>query len=105
VSVRDPLGSCVGFDWDEANTLKNWQKHAVTPEEAEEVFFHEPLLFQEDQRHSAKEKRYQVLGETSVGRRLLVVFAVRKKLIRVISTRDMTQRESEAYDRYEKENT
>jgi uncharacterized protein len=104
VSVRDPLASCVGFDWDEANTLKNWLKHAVTPEEVEEVFFHEPLLFQGDKKHSTKEKRYQILGETSGGRRLLVVFAVRKNLIRVISARDMTQRESEAYGRYEEKN-
>jgi len=45
------------------------------------------------------------MGETPAGRGLLVVFTVRKKLIRVISARDMNRRETEAYTRYEKENS
>ncbi len=32
-----------GFDWDEANLLKNWEKHGVTHLEAEQVFFNQPL--------------------------------------------------------------
>jgi uncharacterized DUF497 family protein len=28
-----------GFDWDEANLAKNWEKHHVTPWECEQVFF------------------------------------------------------------------
>jgi len=40
--VYDPFGECVGFDWDESNVAKNWERHRVTPEEAEDVFFHEP---------------------------------------------------------------
>ena len=36
---KDPLESCNGFDWDEANARKNWETHRVTPEEAEDVFF------------------------------------------------------------------
>jgi hypothetical protein len=35
---KDPLEACTGFDWDEANTHKNWEGHRVAPEEAEEVF-------------------------------------------------------------------
>ena len=38
---RDPLENCTGFDWDEDNAEKNWERHKVTPEEAEDVFFHE----------------------------------------------------------------
>jgi hypothetical protein len=101
----DPIESCVGFDWDESNSSKNWQKHRVSPDEAESIFFHDPLLLRSDTEHSVREKRYAAMGETPAGRRLLVVFTIRRKLIRVISARDMTRRESEAYTRYEKENS
>ena len=33
---KDPLEACNGFDWDDANADKNWERHRVTPEEAEE---------------------------------------------------------------------
>jgi uncharacterized protein len=56
-----PLDDCVGFDWDEANTQKNWDRHRVTPEEAEDVSFNEPLVVRSDIRHSQREKRYFAL--------------------------------------------
>lgn len=97
----DPLEECVGFDWDEWNTSKNWERHRVTPEEAEDVFFHEPLVVRSDSKHARGERRYCALGQTSVGRLLFVAFTVRRKLIRVISVRDMNRREAEAYTRHE----
>ena len=105
VARADPLDSCTGFDWDEANTFKNWERHRITPEEAEDVFFHEPLVVRGDVRHSIREKRYYALGQTASGRRLFVAFTIRRTLIRVISVRDMNGNESELYDKYEeKEN-
>ena len=101
MAARDPLENCTGFDWDDANTHKNWERHQVTPEEAEDVFFHEPLVVRSDIGHSKTEKRYFALGQTSVGRRLFIVFTVRRKLIRVISARDMNRNETGAYERYE----
>ncbi len=99
---RDPLEDCIGFDWDEDNAHKNWAAHQVTPEEAEDVFFNDPLVVRSDGRHSAKEKRYYALGQTGGGRALFLVFTIRRKLIRVISVRDMNRRELEAYERVEK---
>jgi uncharacterized DUF497 family protein len=104
VAAADPLENCTGFDWDEANT-HNWDRHDVSPEEAEDIFFHEPLVVRSDARHSKREKRYYALGQTGIGRRLFVVFTVRRELIRVISARDMNRNESEAYDRYEEEDS
>ena len=98
----DPWEQCVGFDWDEANSQKNWDRHQVTPEEAEDVFFSEPLVVRGDVRHSMIEQRYYALGQTSQGRRLFVAFTIRRKLIRVISVRDMSRNEREIY-RNEKE--
>ena len=51
-----------------------------------------------------QEKRYRAMGQTSKGRKLLVVFTVRRNLIGVISVRDLNRRENEEYTRYEKEN-
>ena len=103
MAAVDPLEDCLGFDWDDANTHKNWERHRVAPEEAEDAFFHEPLVVRSDLRHSKREKRYYALGQTGAGRRLFVVFTVRRKLIRVISARDMNRNESDTYERYEKE--
>jgi uncharacterized DUF497 family protein len=101
MTVGDPLGECVGFDWDEANIVKNWERHKVTPEEAEDVFFQEPLVVRGDFSHSSSEKRYRAIGRTSRGRLLFIAYTVRRKMIRVISARDMNRREAEEYRRHE----
>ena len=101
MAPSDPLDACVGFEWDEANAHKNWERHRVTPEEAEDVFFHEPLVVRSDLRHSKREKRYYALGTTGVGRRLFVAFTIRRKRIRVISVRDMNRNETEVYRTHE----
>jgi uncharacterized DUF497 family protein len=100
---KDRLDVCTGFDWDEANTQKNWERHGVTPEEAEEVFFNEPLVVLSDVSHSKREKRYYALGQTDGGRHLFVAFTIRGSLLRVISVRDMNRRERTAYAFHEKE--
>jgi uncharacterized DUF497 family protein len=97
----DPLETCVGFNWDEANTHKNWERHQVTPEEAEDIFFHEPLVVRSDVGHSRSKKRYYALGQTANGRGLFVAFTIRRKLIRVISARDMNRNETESYGKHE----
>jgi uncharacterized DUF497 family protein len=100
---KNPLNACTGFEWDEANAHKNWERHRVTPEEAEDVFFNEPLVVRSDVRHSKREKRYYALGQTSGGRRLFVAFTIRHTLFRVITVRDMNRREMDAYAKREKE--
>ncbi|MBV8834059.1 MAG: BrnT family toxin [Acidobacteriaceae bacterium] len=98
---RDPFETCLGFDWDESNAQKNWDRHQVTPEEAEDLFFNEPLITRSDVRHSKQEKRYYALGQTSSGRKLFVACTIRRGLIRVISVRDMNLKEQEIYRRHE----
>jgi hypothetical protein len=51
---ENPVESCIGFDWDEWNASKNWNKHRVTPDEAESIFFHDPLLLRSDAGHSMR---------------------------------------------------
>jgi uncharacterized DUF497 family protein len=98
---RDPLDACTGFEWDEGNAHKKRERHQVTPEEAEDVFFNEPLVVRSDVRHSSQEKRYYALGQTSTGRYLFVSFTIRRSLLRVISVRDMNRKERDVYAKHE----
>lgn len=100
---KDPLDLCTGFDWGEGNARKNRDRHAVTIGEAEEIFFNEPLIVRGDVRHSKKEKRCYALGQTSAGRRLFAAFTIRHSLLRVISVRDMNERENDVYEKLDKE--
>jgi uncharacterized protein len=94
---------CTGFEWDDGNSGKNWEKHGVADFETEEVFFNRPLIVQYDATYSSeKEKRWRAFGQTDRGRCVFVVFTVRRTLIRVISARVMIRRERRFYANYEK---
>jgi uncharacterized DUF497 family protein len=97
------LDNIAGFEWDTGNIDKNWVKHGVSNAECEEVFFNTPLLIRLDSSHSQVEARNAAFGRTDAERPLFVVFLVRNNYIRVISARDMTDKELEVYrDRLKK---
>jgi uncharacterized protein len=100
---KDPLDGCTGFQWDQGNETKNWDLHQVTQEEAEAIFFHDPLIVRSDVAHSSREKRYYALGQTAQGRRLFATFTIRRHLVRIISVRDMNRNESKIYKEREAE--
>lgn len=93
------LGRVVGFQWDEGNARKSFDKRSVSQAEAEQVFFNEPLLVVEDVKHSRLEPRFHALGVTNSGHRLHVTFTLRGEntKIRVISARDMHSKERSRY--------
>lgn len=93
----EDLKGCVGFQWDEGNAGKNLEKHDVGDSECEEIFFNDPLVAGDDEVHSSDEARGFALGQTNAGRRLFIVFTVRRSLIRVISAREMTASERKRY--------
>ena len=86
-----------GFDWDEWNIAKIWEKHQVSQAECEQVFFNEPLVAGEDIEHSDQEQRLFVLGVTDQDRELFLVFTLREDRIRVITARDMSRKERRVY--------
>lgn len=100
MDIYSILDHCLGFQWDEGNSLKNWLKHRVTEGEAEQVFFNEPLLLWEDKKHSQQESRFWALGHSDQGRILFIVFIVRKDFVRVISVRDMNKKERDIYEKF-----
>lgn len=89
-----------GFDWDDGNSRKSTDKHAVYQAEAENVFFNDPLIIVEDAKHSVAEQRLNALGRTFQGRLLHVTFTLRadRTLIRIISARDMNRKERNYYE-------
>ncbi len=93
------LANCTGFEWDQGNITKNWDKHDVSTGECEQIFFNKPLIVKRDREHSKIENRYYVLGRTNMNRLLFVVFTVRNEKIRIISARDMTISEIERYQK------
>ena len=99
MGTYDDLEKCTGFDWDDGNQGKNWEKHDVADAECEQIFFNDPLLAGADPKQSKRERRYYALGQTDAGRPLFVAFAVRKNLVRVISGRDMTKKELRKYSK------
>jgi len=86
-----------GFDWSGGNADKNREKHGVTPQESEQVFFNRPFIVAHDVGHSGKERRLYALGQTDQGRDLFIAFTMRGRHVRVISARDMNRRERRVY--------
>ncbi len=84
------------FDWDSGNKNKNFKKHGVSNEEAEEVFLNEPVTY-EDLKHSSLEKRFSCLGETDGGKKVFISFTVRDNKTRLISIRLMNKKERQQY--------
>lgn len=91
------LSQATGFDWDEWNAPKIWEKHGVSQAECEQVFFNEPVVVGEDAKHSDAERRYYALGATDKGRGLFMVFTMRDDRIQVITARDMNRKERRIY--------
>ena len=99
IPMNNELLTCTGFQWDDGNSEKNWISHQVTKSECEQIFFNQPLIVGNDEKHSIIERRYYTLGHTDSNRPLYIVCTIRKNLIRVISARDMSKKEREVYDK------
>ena len=87
------------FEWDEDKAEKNLQKHCVSFEEAQTVFFDDDAVQFWDENHSQREDRFLMLGMSSRLRILLVVHCFRENdaIIRIISARKATQKEKQEY--------
>ena len=92
------------FDWDEGNSMKSAAKHSVQTNETEEIFITgqaAPLGIQVSP--VVHEERLGIVGTTSTGRVLHVVFTLRNGKIRPISARPAHKKERELYEAYLRE--
>jgi len=87
-----------GFEWDQKNIDKNLIKYNVENWECEQIFFNDPLIVLDDPKYSIAENRLAAFGKTDAGRLLVVIFTIRSRLIRVISTRKMNRKERKFYE-------
>lgn len=85
------------FEWDKGNIDKSYQKHGVTPNEAEEAFLDDQTLILRDIKHSQREARYLLIGKTTEGKLLFVAFTLRGRTIRIISARKANRKEKSQY--------
>lgn len=86
------------FDWDKGNIDKNYKKHSVVYQEAEEVFLNKSIIIFSDEKHSSIEERFLLWGETNKERKLAVIFTIRNNKVRIISARDMNNKERRRYE-------
>lgn len=76
----------------------NVRKHGVSFFEAREVFGDELSLTVPDPDHSGYEERFLIFGHSVSGRHIVVSYTERGGRIRLISAREMTLRERNAYE-------
>jgi uncharacterized DUF497 family protein len=90
-----------GFDWDRGNRAK-CQKHGLSVALIESLFA-QPLAIIPSAADSQEERRFCAVGQTGNGRRVFLVFTLRRKgdeqLIRPISARYMHKKEIESYEK------
>jgi uncharacterized DUF497 family protein len=86
------------FEWDEEKAAASLAKHGVSLEEARTVF-DDPLYVDfYDPDHSSEEHRYIIIGESRQGRPLVVSYTEGGDVTRLISAREVTRSEREAYE-------
>jgi uncharacterized DUF497 family protein len=86
------------FEWNENKARANFTKHRVSFEEAKTVFVDPFYVDFYDPDHSDAEERYVIIGESQQGRLLVVSYTERQQKIRLISAREATRREKDAYE-------
>lgn len=93
------------FEWDENKNQANIEKHGISFLEASTVFYDENAVLFDDPDHSENEDRFLIIGFSQKARICIVSHCYRGNdgVIRIISARKATKRESEAYNRSEGE--
>lgn len=87
------------FEWDENKNRLNQNKHKISFEEAQTVFYDEAALLIDDPEHSQEEERFIIMGLSQRANLLVVCHCYRasETVIRLISARRATKYESQFY--------
>ena len=89
----------IKFEWHPGTATSNLKKHQVSFEEAQTVFYDELAVQFFDVEHSYDEERFLLLGMSAHSKLLIVCHCEREdgEVIRIISARKATKRESTHY--------
>jgi len=87
------------FEWEIKKNKTNINKHGVSFEKAQTVFFDDIAIQFWDETHSKTEERFLMLGMSNKTRILLIVHCYREdeSTIRIISARKATNNEKREY--------
>jgi hypothetical protein len=86
------------FEWDPKKAAINLRRHGVSFQEAATVFSDPLSITVPDPDHSTEEDRYLIIGQSHSHRPLIVSHAEQDNRIRIISARELTRTEREAYE-------
>jgi uncharacterized DUF497 family protein len=87
------------FEWHAQKARDNLAKHGVSFEEASTVFENQMAAIFPDEAHSTlAETREIIVGHSAANRLLIVVFAERGSVVRIVSARRATGRERREYE-------
>jgi len=77
------------FEWNSHKAILNEKKHGVSFTEAMSCFY--------DPDHSQDEDREILIGHSNQGKLLVIVYVLKQDVIRIISARKATLKESKLY--------
>lgn len=89
----------VEFEWNENKATLNLKNHKISFTEAATVFIDSLAITILDPEHSFDEEREITVGWSNRLRLLLVAHTERGERIRIISARELTRTEREAYEK------
>jgi uncharacterized protein len=88
----------IQFEWDPTKAKINLRKHGVAFKEATIVFKDSLSITTYDPDHSEEEDRFITFGFSASGRLLMVAHTDRGNRIRILSSRELSHAEREAYE-------
>lgn len=88
----------MNFEWDPIKEKLNEEKHGVSFHEAGTVFGDPLALTFDDPDHSSDEDRFLTMGQSRLGKKLIVSHTERGDNIRIISARPLTRHERKIYE-------
>jgi uncharacterized DUF497 family protein len=87
------------FEWDSGNISKSANKHGVATDEVESVFqFGLAVAIGRQTNPPVHEERLCIVGPSSTGRMISVVFTIREGRVRPISSRIASRKERGLYE-------
>ena len=89
----------ISFEWHKTKAARNAKKHGVSFEEASTVFRDPLSVTIPDPIHSSPgQERLVLMGQSALGRLLVVVHSESGEVIRIISARRATRPERKQYE-------
>ena len=89
------------FEWDENKNNSNVEKHGISFENAKHAFLDSDMVVKEDVKKDYGETRFIGIGK-ALENIILLVYTMRKTVIRIISARKANSKEKQVY--YGREN-